>query len=100
MKERGRIVRYLLLFFILAVLLAVFSGCKRYKRMTKETDSVTMGIDVARYQGTIDWQEVAANCDVDFAIVRIGYRGMADGIIKEDPNGRHNLQEAAKAGIP
>lgn len=100
MKERGRIIRYLLLFFILAVLLAVFSGCKRYKRMTKETDSVTMGIDVARYQGTIDWQEVAANGDVDFAIVRIGYRGMADGIIKEDPNGRYNLQEAAKAGIP
>ena len=67
--------------------------------MTKETDAVTMGIDVARYQGTIDWQEVS-QADVDFAIVRIGYRGMTDGKIKSDPNGRYNLQEAAKAGIP
>lgn len=99
MRERSRIFRYMLLILILAGLLAAFSGCKRYRRVTKETDSVTMGIDVARYQGTIDWQEVS-QADVDFAIVRIGYRGMADGKIKSDPNGRYNLQEAAKAGIP
>lgn len=99
MKERSRILRYMLLILILAALLAAFSGCKRYRRLTKETDSVTMGIDVARYQGTIDWQEVS-RADVDFAIIRIGYRGMSDGEIKPDPNGRYNLQEAAKAGIP
>ena len=99
MRERSRILRYMLLILILAGLLAAFSGCKRYRRVTKETDAVTMGIDVARYQGTIDWQEVSQS-DVDFAIVRIGYRGMADGKIKPDPNGRYNLQEAAKAGIP
>ena len=99
MRERSRILRYMLLILILAGLLAAFSGCKRYRRVTKETDAVTMGIDVARYQGTIDWQEVS-QADVDFAIVRIGYRGMADGKIKPDPNGRYNLQEAAKAGIP
>ena len=99
MRERSRILRYMLLILILAGLLAAFSGCKRYRRVTKETDAVTMGIDVARYQGTIDWQEVS-QADVDFAIVRIGYRGMADGKIKSDPNGRYNLQEAAKAGIP
>lgn len=99
MRERSRILRYMLLILILAGLLAAFSGCKRYRRVTKETDAVTMGIDVARYQGTIDWQEVS-QADVDFAIVRIGYRGMTDGKIKSDPNGRYNLQEAAKAGIP
>ena len=100
MKERGRILRYILMLVIAAALFVCFSGCRRYKRVTKETETVSMGIDVARYQGTIDWQEVAAGGEVDFAIVRIGYRGMADGIIKEDPNGRYNLQEAAKAGIP
>lgn len=99
MKGRGRILRYLILIFILGALLAVFSGCKRYKRVTRETETVTLGIDVARYQGTIDWQEVS-QADVDFAMVRIGYRGMKDGEITEDPNGRYNLQEAAKAGIP
>lgn len=99
MKERGRILRYFILIFILGMLLAAFSGCKRYKRVTRETEMVTLGIDVARYQGTIDWQEVSQG-DVDFAMVRIGYRGMKDGQITEDPNGRFNLQEAAKVDIP
>ena len=76
-----------------------FTACGRYRRVTKETDSVTMGIDVARYQGTIDWQEVAQSV-IDFAIIRIGYRGMEDGEIKPDPNGRYNLQEASRANIP
>lgn len=99
MRGRGRVFQYFILIFILAALLAVFCGCKRYRRVTKETDSVTMGIDVARYQGTIDWQEVSSE-EIDFAIVRVGYRGMKDGEITEDPNGRYNLQEAAKADIP
>lgn len=99
MKGRGRIFRYLILFVIIAAMFAVFCGCKRHKRVTKETEAVTMGIDVARYQGTIDWQQVA-EADVEFAFVRVGYRGMKDGQIKEDPNGRYNLQEAAKADIP
>lgn len=99
MRGRGRIFRYLLLIIIFAVLLAVFVGCKPYRRITKEIETVTLGIDVARYQGTIDWQEVSQS-DVDFAIVRVGYRGMAEGEIIPDPNGRYNLQEAAKAGIP
>lgn len=98
MKEKARIFRYLTLVMIVAVLITC-SGCKKHKRVTKEIDVVTMGIDVARYQGTIDWQEVS-QADVDFAIVRVGYRSMADGQIKEDPNGRYNLQEASKAGIP
>ncbi len=99
MRGRGRVFRYFILIFILASMLAVFCGCKRYKRLTKEIDTVTLGIDVARYQGTIDWQQVAQS-GVEFAFVRVGYRGMKDGQIQEDPNGRYNLQEAAKAEIP
>jgi len=99
MRGRGRVFRYFILIFILASMLAVFCGCKRYKRLTKEIDTVTFGIDVARYQGTIDWQQVAQS-GVEFAFVRVGYRGMKDGKIQEDPNGRYNLQEAAKAEIP
>ena len=99
MRGRGRVFRYFILIFILASMLAVFCGCMRYKRLTKEIDTVTFGIDVARYQGTIDWQQVAQS-GVEFAFVRVGYRGMKDGQIQEDPNGRYNLQEAAKAEIP
>lgn len=74
------------------------SGCGKKKRVTAQTEETTFGIDVARYQGTIDWKKVAQS-GVDFAIIRVGYRGKTDGIIKEDPNGRYNLQEASKAGI-
>ena len=82
-----------------ATLVGFLAGCSLKKRVTKETDETTIGIDVARYQGTIDWTAVS-NSEVDFAMIRVGYRGRSDGLIKEDPNGRYNLQEAAKAEIP
>lgn len=80
------------------VLTLMFCGCGKGNQQAKETDEITHGIDVARYQGTIDWQQVA-NSNIDFAMIRVGYRANADGVIKEDPNGRFNLQEASKAGI-
>lgn len=83
---------------VLGSILCVFSGCGS-TRVTKETDEVTVGIDVAKYQGTIDWQQLPEN-GVQFAMVRIGYRTLRDGVIEEDSNGRYNLQEAGKAGIP
>lgn len=99
MRKRTRFFRYIILILIASMLLMLFSGCSRPKRVTKELETVTMGIDVARYQGTIDWQAVA-NADIDFAIIRVGYRGMEDGEITPDPNGRYNLQEASEVGIP
>ena len=48
MKERGRFFRYILLIFILAVMLVLASGCRQYKRVTRELETVTMGIDVGR----------------------------------------------------
>lgn len=63
-----------------------------------ETDEVTFGIDVARYQGTIDWAQVAAS-GVDFAMVRVGYRMDESRKIVADSNARYNMQEAQKNGI-
>lgn len=98
MGKRG-IYRYFVLLLTAIVVVTAFSGCGKSKRVTKELETVTMGIDVARYQGTIDWQTVSES-DIDFAIVRVGYRGMEDGEITPDPNGRYNMQEASKYGIP
>lgn len=92
MKLRYR--KYISLILMLAVVL-LLTGCSR---RAKETDEITTGIDVARYQGTIDWNRLAAS-SVDFAMVRLGYRSSADGTIVEDPNARYNLQEAQKNGI-
>lgn len=98
MKRRKKISRFLAATLV-CVLALLCCGCSKQTRVAKETENMTFGIDVARYQGTIDWQQVAGS-GIDFAIVRVGYRGMADGALTEDPNGRYNLQEAAKAGIP
>lgn len=65
---------------------------------TTETGEITMGIDVSRFQGTIDWAQVA-QAGIDFAIVRVGYRSQSTGEITADSNARYNLQEAAANGI-
>ena len=81
-----------------AALLFSLAACGS-KRTTKEIESVVLGIDVAKYQGTIDWQALAG-AGVKFAMVRLGYRTAEDGVIVEDSNARYNLQEGARAGIP
>lgn len=63
-----------------------------------ETSTVTLGIDVSKYQGTINWAEVKAS-GVDFAMIRVGYRAKSTGEIFEDPAARYNMQEAQAAGI-
>lgn len=83
---------YLLLALVLA---AMLTGCSK---RAKETGEITTGIDVARYQGTIDWARLATS-RVDFAMVRLGYRSSLDGTLVEDSNARYNLQEAQKNGI-
>lgn len=56
------------------------------------------GIDVSKFQGDIDWNKVAAD-GVEFAIIRVGYRGYGTGAIVEDKNARVNIEGAVKAGI-
>lgn len=80
------------------VLSLVLSGCASDESGVKETDETTMGIDVARYQGTIDWEAVSGD-GIDFAMIRVGYRAMEDGAIIADSNARYNMQEAQKYGV-
>lgn len=63
-----------------------------------ETGEVSFGIDVAKWQGTIDWQQVA-DSGVEFAIIRVGYRTQKTGIISEDPLAKYNMQQAKEAGL-
>ena len=90
--------RYGRRFFALTMVFALLlSGCGGSG--VKETKDTTLGIDVARYQGTIDWEQVASS-GVDFAMIRVGYRANADGAIIADSNARYNMQEATKFDIP
>lgn len=56
------------------------------------------GIDVSKYQGTIDWGAVAAS-GINFAIIRVGYRGSSSGALVQDPYFKKNISGATKAGI-
>lgn len=56
------------------------------------------GIDVSKYQGDIDWEQVKAS-GVEYAIIRLGYRGMNEGTLELDPYYFDNVKEAAAAGV-
>ncbi len=56
------------------------------------------GIDVSKHQGEIDWKKVAED-GIEFAIIRVGYRGYAYGTIKEDPYFKANIEGALENGI-
>ena len=56
------------------------------------------GIDVSKFQGTIDWNAVKSD-GITFAIIRVGYRGYGSGALVEDSTFRRNIQGATAAGI-
>ncbi|MGN1421323.1 MAG: glycoside hydrolase family 25 protein [Eubacterium sp.] len=59
---------------------------------------IATGIDVSEHNGEIDWEKVKNS--VDFAFIRVGYRGYGTGEAVEDKYAKENLKGAQKAGIP
>ena len=62
-----------------------------------KTDSYP-GIDVSAFQGKIDWEKVKAS-GIEFAIIRLGYRGYGSGKLVEDEYAVKNLEGAREAGL-
>ena len=60
--------------------------------------SGTMGIDVSKWNGNIDWNAVK-NSGVSYVIIRCGYRGSSTGVLVEDPKFRSNIKGAQAAGL-
>ncbi len=73
---------------------------KSYTINSKFDDNeITQGIDVSYHDGTINWKKVKA-AGVDFAIIRVGYRGYGSkGTLVEDTNFKINIKGALDAGI-
>ena len=69
------------------------NGMLRYAKSAHLT-----GVDVSEHQEKIDWAAVRA-AGVDFAILRIGYRGYTEGSIQEDAYFEQNLAGAIDAGL-
>ena len=57
-----------------------------------------LGVDVSSHQGVIDWQAVA-DSGVEFAMIRIGFRGYLEGEINADTMARANIEGAKAAGL-
>lgn len=64
----------------------------------KDGKRARTGIDVSTYQGEIDWRLAAAD-GIDFAILRLGYRGYTEGGLFMDQTFESNLRGALDAGL-
>ena len=61
--------------------------------------NIYQGIDVSEHNGNINWSSVSKS-GINFAIIRIGYRGYGTaGNKREDQYFRYNLSEAKRNGI-
>ncbi len=58
----------------------------------------SLGVDVSSHQGQIDWSQVAG-AGVEFAMVRVGYRGTTTGGFYYDDTADANLRGAKDAGL-
>lgn len=56
------------------------------------------GIDLSVFQGDVDWDKAAAD-GVEFAIIRLGYRGYGKGALQPDELFTSHLDGAHAAGI-
>lgn len=80
-----------------------YTGCENkvgvYGSSNSSQTTELKGIDVSKYQGSIDWSKVKS-AGYDFAFIRVGYCNY-DGTISEgfDPYYEVNMKNAIAAGI-
>lgn len=67
-------------------------------QMFQNEGVTSRGIDVSAHQGKINWAQVAAS-GVDFAMIRVGFRGQTSGGIYEDAYFKTNIAGAIANGI-
>lgn len=72
------------------------NGRKFYVEDSKITS--LLGVDVSVHQDNIDWAKVKES-GIDFAMVRLGYRGYGTGEAQLDENYAENIQGARDAGL-
>lgn len=65
------------------------------KKENEKKFKIKKGIDVSKYQGKINWKLVS-NDNIDFAIIRLGYRGYETGKLNIDDFFKKNIKNALK----
>ena len=100
-KRRKKRDPHLLLRWTAALLLAgltVWLLVRCLAPAPRPTGEAVPGIDVSSHQGHIRWQEVA-DSGIQFAMIRLGYRGYDDGALHVDEKAKENLTAARAAGL-
>ncbi len=62
------------------------------------TDNGVLGIDVSKWNGSIDWNAVK-NSGISYVIIRSGYRGSSAGTLIVDPKFEANIKGASAVGL-
>ena len=65
---------------------------------TVSSGSGSLGIDVSKYQPSINWSAVKSS-GVEYVIIRCGYRGSSTGVLIEDPYFKSHIKGAKAAGL-
>lgn len=73
-----------------------WKGTASYMEGTQE--EAKKGIDVSTFQGDIDWKKVKKS-GIDFAIIRLGFRGYENGKIVLDSKFTDNIEGSLEAGL-
>ncbi len=70
-----------------------------FRYYTKDGQVVSkLGVDVSYFQQSINWKKVKES-GIEFAMIRVGYRGYESGSINKDNRFDEYMKGAAKAGI-
>lgn len=73
-----------------------WEGTATYMKGTQK--EAKKGIDVSTFQGDINWEKVK-NTGMDFAIIRLGFRGYENGKIVLDSKFTDNIEGSLEAGL-
>ncbi|MGN1014326.1 MAG: GH25 family lysozyme [Butyricicoccus sp.] len=69
-----------------------------YRYTITSSKTIYDGLDVSKWDGNIDWKKVK-KAGVDFAIIRVGYRGYGNGTLYMDEYFTQNIKNAIAAGV-
>lgn len=70
----------------------------QYTFSSEGVRSGTIGIDVSKFQPSINWKKVK-NAGINFVMIRCGYRGYGSGVLVEDPMFASHITGAKAAGL-
>lgn len=101
-KQKKIIISVAAVLLAVVVVLVSISVSHRGRKLPNPLLSIdkeaAYGVDISHHNGKVNFGKLKD--EIDFVIIRVGYRGYAKGNVCIDKNAEKNLKAANKAGIP